>query len=117
MTSTGKELFRTQILTTVCVFNKSVLNVLSNFIPHETILCNDKDPLWFNSQVESLLHARNKVFKNHRKEKSNFQLLNKLYFFQERLNGLIKISKKSKFNCYERMPNKLYNPYRNSKPY
>ena len=28
----------------VCIFNKSVLNVLSNFIPHETILCNDKDP-------------------------------------------------------------------------
>ena len=114
MTSTGKELFRTQILTTVCVFNKSVLNVLSNFVPHETILCNDRDPLWFNSQVESLLHARNKVFKNYRKEKSNFQLLNKLYFFQERLNGLIT---KSKFNCYERMANKLNNLYRNSKPY
>ena len=30
-------------------FNNSVLNVLSNFIPHETILCDDKDPRWSDS--------------------------------------------------------------------
>ena len=29
----------------VCIFNKSVLNVLSNFIPRKTILYDDKDPL------------------------------------------------------------------------
>ena len=28
----------------VCIFNKSVLNVLSNFISNENILCGDKDP-------------------------------------------------------------------------
>ena len=43
----------------VCIFNKSVLNVLSNFIPHETIFCDDKDPPWFNSQIKSLLQAKN----------------------------------------------------------
>ena len=42
----------------VCIFNKSVLNALSNFIPHETILCDNKDPLWFNSQIKSLLQAK-----------------------------------------------------------
>ena len=25
-------------------FNKTVLNILSNFIPHELIVCDDKDP-------------------------------------------------------------------------
>ena len=28
----------------VCIFNKSALNVLSNFIPDKAILCDDKDP-------------------------------------------------------------------------
>ena len=48
----------------VCIFNKSVLNVLSNFIPQETILSDDKDPPWFNSRLKFLLQAKNKVFNN-----------------------------------------------------
>ena len=28
----------------VDTFNKTILNVLSNFIPHETIICDDRDP-------------------------------------------------------------------------
>ena len=60
------------------IFNKSVLNVLSNFIPHET------NPPWFNSRIKSLLQAKNKAFKNYRKNKINIQLLNKLNLLQER---------------------------------
>ena len=33
----------------------AVLNVLSNFIPHKTILWDDKNPPLFNSQIKSLL--------------------------------------------------------------
>ena len=98
----------------LCIFNKSVLNVLSNFIPHETILCDDKDPPWFNSRIKSFLHGKNKIFKNYRKNKTNLQLLNKLNFAQEQLNGLITISKN---NDYERMVKKLNNLQRNSKAY
>ena len=32
----------------VLIFNKTVLNVLSNFIPHEVTVCDDKDPAWFS---------------------------------------------------------------------
>ena len=46
----------------VYIFSKSVLNVLSNFIPHESILCNYKDLLWFNSRIKCLLQAKNKSF-------------------------------------------------------
>ena len=97
----------------VCIFNKSVLNVLSNFIPHETILCNDKDPpppSWFKSRIKSLLQAENKVFKNYRKKKNIIKLLHKLNCLQDRLNWLIT---KSKSNYYEHMANQL----NNSKPY
>ena len=98
----------------VCIFNKSVLNVLSNFIPHQTTLCDDKDPPWFNYRIKSLLQDKNKIFKNYRKKKTNLQLLNKLNFLPERLNDLITISKN---NYYERMANKLNNLQRNSKAY
>ena len=27
------------------IFNGTILNILNSFIPHETTLCNDRDPL------------------------------------------------------------------------
>ena len=36
----------------VGIFTKTVFNIISNFIPHEIILCNDKDPPWFNKKTE-----------------------------------------------------------------
>ena len=37
----------------VLIFNKTVLNILSNFIPHEVIVCDDKDPPWFNGKINT----------------------------------------------------------------
>ena len=30
----------------VSIFNETILNILSNYIPHETLVCDDKDPPW-----------------------------------------------------------------------
>ena len=51
---------------------------------------------------------------SYRKNKTNIQLLNKLKFLRERLNGLLT---KSNFNYYEHMANKLNNVQKNSRPY
>ena len=67
----------------VCIFSKSVLIALSNFIPHETISCDNKDSRCFNSRTKSLLQAKNELFKNCRKKKTNIQLVNKVNFLQE----------------------------------
>ena len=32
----------------VYLFNKTIKNIVSNYIPHETIVCNDRDPPWIN---------------------------------------------------------------------
>ena len=29
------------------------MNIFENFIPHEAINCNEKDPLWMNKQIET----------------------------------------------------------------
>ena len=31
----------------VLTFNKTILNILSNFIPHKLIVSDNKDPPWF----------------------------------------------------------------------
>ena len=30
--------------------NKTILNILSNFIPNETLIVDDKDPPWFTKK-------------------------------------------------------------------
>ena len=31
------------------------MNIFENSIPYETITCNDKDPLWMNKQIKTLI--------------------------------------------------------------
>ena len=40
------------------IFSNTILNILSNFIPHETIVCGDKDPPWFNRAIKSLIQEK-----------------------------------------------------------
>ena len=39
----------------VYLFNETINNILSNFIPHETIVCDDHDPPWINSKIKNLI--------------------------------------------------------------
>ena len=42
-------------------------NVLSNFIPHETITCDDRNPPSFNKKIENLIKKKNTLFKKKKK--------------------------------------------------
>ena len=44
----------------VYLFNKTIKNILSNFIPHETITFDDRDTPWINNQVKHLINE-NKI--------------------------------------------------------
>ena len=37
----------------VSFFNKTILNVVSNFIPHETVICDDRDPPLINTRIKN----------------------------------------------------------------
>ena len=41
------------------LFNKTIKNIFSNFIPHETVTCDDRDPLWINSNISQLIQEKN----------------------------------------------------------
>ena len=98
----------------VDICTKTILNILSNFIPHQTITIDDKDPPWFNTKIKSLLQGKNKIYKNLRKDHNNTQLLRKLEHLQNRLNNSID---SSKHNYYLRMANKLNSIQKSSKAY
>ena len=44
----------------VNIFNETILNILRNFMLHETVLCDDRDPPWFNNEIKS--HIREKKY-------------------------------------------------------
>ena len=43
--------------------NKNILNVLSNFIPHEIIIRDDRGPQWLNNKIKSITYKKTAVFK------------------------------------------------------
>ena len=81
----------------VLIFNKTVLNVFSNFIPHEVIVCDDKDPQWFNAKIKSLLNEKLKTYNAYGKKLNNIQLRNNLRSLQQRLRDLIDDPKRNTF--------------------
>ena len=42
----------------VFVVNETIMNIFENFIPQETITCNDKDPPRMNKQIKTLITER-----------------------------------------------------------
>ena len=70
------------------IFNKTVLIVLSNFIPHEVTVCGDKDPPWFNGKIKSLIDEKLKTYNAYPKNIGNSQLCEYLSSLQQWLRDL-----------------------------
>ena len=92
--------------TSVDIFHKTIRNILHNFIPHETLLVDEKDSPWLTNEIKNLINKKNTVFKHYRQNSDHLQILNKLESLQNTL--IISISG-SKRNYYSKMANKLQN--------
>ena len=55
--------FNLNINEMVSVFNTTIKNIMANFIPHETIICDDRDPPWINNRIKKLIYKRNSLYK------------------------------------------------------
>ena len=40
-----------------------IFNIFHNFIPNKVIICNDKDPPWFNGESWQILNKKNELSK------------------------------------------------------
>ena len=38
----------------VSVVNDTITNIMSNFVPNEIIICDDRDPSWMNRHINNL---------------------------------------------------------------
>ena len=66
----------------VDIFNSTILNILSNLIPHEVLVYDDKEPPWFNKKIRALIQEKNVAFKNYRNNTSNITLRYLLKYFK-----------------------------------
>ena len=56
------------------IFNRTVLNILRNKILHEIIVCDNKDPPWFNNRIKILSQEKNGTYKVYYRNKDNTDL-------------------------------------------
>ena len=54
----------------ICIFSNAIINnILRNFIPHETVVCDDQATPWFNKAIKSLIQEKKTHSINTTKEK------------------------------------------------
>ena len=62
------------------------------------LLCDDRDPPWFNNKIKSLIHEKNTKCKRLRSDRRNSGLRRQLNCLQDGLNDSIEVSKQ-KYYC------------------
>ena len=98
----------------VSLFNKTIKNILSNYIPQETITCDDKDPPWFNKNIKQLIQEKNNTYKSYILRDKNPQIFERVKSLQNQLKCSTEGSKKI---YYLRISKKLMNPATTAKTY
>ena len=97
----------------VSVLTKTLLDIMINFIPNETILVDDRDPPWITSKLKSMIQEKNVFYKKYLKQ-NNQETLQAFSQIQERVRLAIEYYKKK---YYEKLWNKRSNDKFNGKCY
>ena len=82
------------------IFNTTIKNILSNYIPHEAIKCDDREPPW-------IILEKRQAYKSYFRSNKSLQFLNRFQFFQTKLISLIEKSKEKYYVCLSK---KLLDP-------
>ena len=93
---------------------KIIRNILSNYIPHETIFCDDRDPPWINSKIKQLIQEINNTYRIYILSNKNLQIFEKVNYLQNQLKLLTESNKE---RYYLRISKKLMDPMASAKTY
>ena len=85
---------------------------MSNYIPQEAIVCNDRDPPWINKNIKKLINDKNHAYKSYRQNENNSPTFENFEFLQSKLNYLIG---ESKHKYHARLSEKLSDPATSTK--
>ena len=50
------------------LFIETIVNIVHNYIPNKCITSNDKDPLWLNYHIKSLINQKNEYLSTSKTE-------------------------------------------------
>ena len=98
----------------VHLFNQTIKNILCNFILHETVTCDHRDPQWINSKIKALIQENNFAKKCYFESNKDIQLFRRFQCMQYLLTATIEKSKKQ---IYSRISTKLMDPTLSPKAY
>ena len=98
----------------VYLFNKTIINILSNYIPHKTITCDDRDPPWINNKIKQLIQEINNTYRSSILSNKNPQIFEKVKYLQNQLKLLTESNKE---RYYLRVSKKLMDPMTSAKTY
>ena len=77
------------------LFTQTFENIKSNYVPHETITCDDRNSPWIDEKIKKLVLHKNRAFKAYSRDKSNTDLFNRFQFLQVHSKTLIEESKQN----------------------
>ena len=98
----------------VYLFNKTIKNILSNYITHESITCDNRDPPWINNKIKQLIQKINNTSRIYILSNKNLQIFQKMNYLQNQLKLLTESNKES---YYLRISKKLMDPMARAKTY
>ena len=105
--------FNLDINEMVSVCNATIKNIMANFIPHDTITCDDRDPPWINNRIKKLIYEQNSLDKDYRKN-NDTKIFEKLTLLQKKLHLA---TEESKDTYYSNLSTKLAKQKSNPKTY
>ena len=96
------------------LFTTTLFNIFRNFIPHENLKCNPKDPPWINKNIKKALRRKNRLY---RKFMSGGQKIEDEIELSEATNAVSELISTAKESYFVKMGYKLNDPQTSPKTY
>ena len=71
------------------MFNKTIKNIISIYIPHQIITSDDKYPPWINKNIKQLILDKNHAYISYIRNDKSLPFFNQFQFLQLKLSPLI----------------------------
>ena len=98
----------------VIIFNRTLMNVFSNFFPNKFVTFNDRDPPWMTSNIKDKVKYCNSIYREYLKKGKQQVDYMKLKNTIKELSELIS-TRKNDYNLH--LANKLIDPTTSCKTY
>ena len=87
---------------------------MNNFVPNETITCDDRDPPWVTTSIKRIIQQKNEAYRLYLYNNKNY---NDFLIFENLQRNLYVLIESAKHKHYKNLSSKLSNPKTSPKCY